>query len=1190
MVVVFSAGADGRIGAADGAYAAWLKHRAATLREPSLVRYYTFEDARDETTPIANQAGKGGELRYQLTPVPGAAEERFTVIEGRFPPKRAVRVDRGVFSAEPFEVVHKTFSVEMWFRKNGYGTLRGNSGATNGTLVSQGNGYWDGWRVTTSYPEETFGFEIGRPQPSSSFGFFGVGPLTDGVWHHLVATWDGRTMCLYLNGLLARAVQYDGDYTPPKPGDRFRIGYANAGWGSTRLDVDEVAVFNRALSAVEVLRRSLFYVALSNDWLAKMESAEAAFARRDFDLAAASYRAVLAPKELPPDGIALARLRLAECLRELGKPRDAVQELSAVLNAADVADRFERGALGALLLLSRRAGDAMSEATLLKLIAHPTLSARDRYEVRRNLARYYLRVGKPDAARKEFMQLMNDPQTSAQDKLNLRLELAHSLRSAGKFEAARQEYAALATSSDAPDSLRSYARLLVAHTFVAEKNYPAAKAAFEQLLTMRDLPLSHEMEAKEMLREVDRLSAGLPPRDPAWSRAPLPAQKKPAFELFVSPNGNDSSPGTAQRPLATFAGAQKALRTLKARGALPAGGVAVTFRGGEYRLTETVKLTAEDSGTPDAPIVYRAAPNEIVRFTGGVRLRNFAAVGDAAVLARLPEAARGKVVQVNLREQGISDFGKLHPHGFGFPPNPVTEVFFNGQAMRLARYPNEGWTQTGKIVEEKTATGGFAFEYADDRPARWAQAKDVWLYGYWRYLWADSGIPVTSIDPTARRIKTAAMPSYGAQSGMPYFAYNLLEELDAPGEWYLDRASGILYLYPPSDMATATVEMSVLSAPFVQMDDVSHVTLQGLTFELGRGDGIIINGGNHCLLAGCTIRKMGGTAVIINGGSHHGVFGCDLYTLGRGGTSVKGGDRKTLTPSGHFVENCHVYDFSRWDRTYTPAVWTDGVGTRIAHNLFHDSPGHALRLEGNDHLVEFNEIHDVVYETDDQGALDMFYNPTYRGVVIRYNFWHHVGDGKDQRMRAGVRLDDAICGVLIYGNVFYKCGEGYFGGVQIHGGKENVVDNNLFIDCKYAVSFSGWGAERWRQYLQSADAVNATTKTVDIYKPPYSTRYPALAKLAENPDVNAIWRNVFVNGREFLTRDRNIQNLMDNLTLSEDPGFVNAAQRNFALKPTSSVYSRIGFRPIPFNEMGLYEHPLRATYPVQHEVGRRYGK
>ncbi|MCS6858684.1 MAG: right-handed parallel beta-helix repeat-containing protein, partial [Abditibacteriales bacterium] len=292
----------------------------------------------------------------------------------------------------------------------------------------------------------------------------------------------------------------------------------------------------------------------------------------------------------------------------------------------------------------------------------------------------------------------------------------------------------------------------------------------------------------------------------------------------------------------------------------------------------------------------------------------------------------------------------------------------------------------------------------------------------------------------------------------------------------------------------------------------------------------------------------------------------------------------------HFVENCHVYDFSRWDRTYTPAVWTDGVGTRIAHNLFHDSPGHALRLEGNDHLVEFNEIHDVVYETDDQGALDMFYNPTYRGVIIRYNFWHHIGDGRDQKMRAGVRLDDAICGVLIYGNVFYRCGEGYFGGVQIHGGKDNVVDNNLFIDCKYAVSFSPWGAERWRQYLQSPDGVNATTKTVDIHSPPYSTRYPALARLAENPDVNMIGRNVLINGREFLARDRGIQILIDNLTLSEDPGFVNATERNFALKPDSPIYRRIGFRPIPFGEIGLYEHPLRASWPARHEVGKHYAK
>jgi len=134
-------------------------------------------------------------------------------------------------------------------------------------------------------------------------------------------------------------------------------------------------------------------------------------------------------------------------------------------------------------------------------------------------------------------------------------------------------------------------------------------------------------------------------------------------------------------------------------------------------------------------------------------------------------------------------------------------------------------------------------------------------------------------------------------------------------------------------------------------------------------------------------------------------------------------------------------------------VLVDGVGSRISHNLMHDVRSSAIRLGGNDHMVEFNEVHHVVWESDDQGGVDMFGNATYRGNVFRFNYWHHVGgepgdgesgDGEAPDCgRAGVRLDDAISGVVVYGNVFHRCSAGRlgFGAVQIHGGKDNHVDN-----------------------------------------------------------------------------------------------------------------------------------------------------
>ena len=118
--------------------------------------------------------------------------------------------------------------------------------------------------------------------------------------------------------------------------------------------------------------------------------------------------------------------------------------------------------------------------------------------------------------------------------------------------------------------------------------------------------------------------------------------------------------------------------------------------------------------------------------------------------------------------------------------------------------------------------------------------------------------------------------------------------------------------------------------------------------------------------------------------------------------------------------------------------------------------------------MEYNEVYRVVTESDDQGGVDMYGDASYRGNVIRYNYFHHIGNWHHQNEElpigeAGVRLDDAISGVLVHGNVFYRCGAGRagFGGEQIHGGKDNIVSNNIFAGSRTAISFSPYGEKRW---------------------------------------------------------------------------------------------------------------------------------
>ena len=125
--------------------------------------------------------------------------------------------------------------------------------------------------------------------------------------------------------------------------------------------------------------------------------------------------------------------------------------------------------------------------------------------------------------------------------------------------------------------------------------------------------------------------------------------------------------------------------------------------------------------------MYRACTGEEVHLSGGRELdpAAFRPVSDPAILQRLPENARSKVVAVDLKAQGISNFGQMRRRGFYHPyVNPGLELFFNDQPMQLARWPNQGMVRIGKVLDtgSKPREGDFSnrggkFTYDYDRPA-----------------------------------------------------------------------------------------------------------------------------------------------------------------------------------------------------------------------------------------------------------------------------------------------------------------------------------------------------------------------------------------------------------------------------------------------------------------------------------------
>jgi hypothetical protein len=650
-----------------------------------------------------------------------------------------------------------------------------------------------------------------------------------------------------------------------------------------------------------------------------------------------------------------------------------------------------------------------------------------------------------------------------------------------------------------------------------------------------------------------------------------------ALEWYVAPDGDDAWSGTrpepnagrSDGPFATLERARDEIRRRKKSGTLPRGGAVVWLAGGTYERSTTFELGAEDSGTADSPIVYRSRPGAVVRLIGGKRLGGFGPVSDPKVLERLDPAARPHVLKSDVKAQGVVEYGQ--PGGGGL------ELFFQDKPMPVARWPNQGFVKIvevlGKTPVDVRGTKGCAegvFAYEGDRPRRWTAERDAWLHGYWFWDWADERQKVESIDPEKRTI-TLARPHhhYGYRKGQWFYAFNLLSEIDQPGEWYLDRDAGVLYFWPPAPIDEGQAIVSV-APTLVRLNGASHVTIQDLVLEAMRDTAIVVSGGSHVRIAGCTVRNGGRNAISVSG-QQHAVVDCRVYQMAEGGISLSGGDRKTLAPAALVAENNHIHHYGRWKPMYSAGISMHGVGNRAAHNLIHDAPHQAIAFSGNDHLIELNEIHNVCFESNDAGAIYAGRDWTMRGTVIRHNYLHHIY-GFENRGCVGVYLDDMFCGTEIRGNVFYQVPRAAF----IGGGRDCRVENNIFVDCKPALHIDaralGWAGYHAQMWIKEGRE-KGTLSGIRFRDPPYRDRYPQLPGILDDdpaaPRGNVVARNICWKGRwdEIEAKARPLVTMKDNL-VDVDPRFVDAAKLDFRLRDDSPAW-KIGFERIPFEKIGL---------------------
>ncbi len=636
--------------------------------------------------------------------------------------------------------------------------------------------------------------------------------------------------------------------------------------------------------------------------------------------------------------------------------------------------------------------------------------------------------------------------------------------------------------------------------------------------------------------------------------------------------------------------------------------ITVHLPAGQYSPDDFI-FTKEDSA-PNCRVIWQGKEGTILH--GGLTIpKEQWQIPDADMAVRFPEEIRDKVRMADLTKYGFSyaDWGEMQTIGAfcsvdkytDVPGGSRCEAFCGDQRMTIARYPNEGYLQLDAVAdvgdcaefpaqnyyrdwgERKNHRGGI---YIIDRKtnahiSRWADPSTAWAFGYFMWDWADSSTPIT-VDNVNRRIFPKYVSRYGAVKGADYYLYNVPEELDAMYEWYLDRKTGKMYFYPADD--AESIDFYCHEKPLISCKDTENMTFRNLTLRCTMGNGIQCDGQNM-LFEKILVKNIAGDAMVVNGRDNL-VDTCEVTHTGKGGIYIGGGDRQTLTPGNNRVTNCYIHDFSEVYQTYQPGVRLTGVGNTCDHCEICNSPHSAIMYSGNEHIMEYNYIHDMVLMSSDAGAIYAGFDWCAHGCILRYNRLERIGANGFHP--DGIYWDDGHSGQTAYGNLIIGVGKN---GFLVGGGRENTVEKNVIIDCGIPIQYDdrnrdGFVNDGWaRAAINTPDAPHwQHLKAVPYHQGIWKEKYPLLSKIIFdfdkydepdfpiNPTYCSVQDNIVIDAEGRLGRIA--KSVYTYSTVENNPVYTTAEEAGldtgtWQFAPDSPVFTAIpDFVNLPVDQMG----------------------
>ncbi len=579
-----------------------------------------------------------------------------------------------------------------------------------------------------------------------------------------------------------------------------------------------------------------------------------------------------------------------------------------------------------------------------------------------------------------------------------------------------------------------------------------------------------------------------------------------AFSLHVAVDGDDAWSGTGERPVRTLHTARDRVRQLKQD---HPGPITVLVHGGTHELATSLELTHADSGTESAPITYRAAPRELVTISGGRRLDcRWQPYRDGIMQCRLP---------ADKRELAFS------------------QLFVNGRRQILARYPNRDDSDPRAYSGYILAAGKIADDIPDPLPGpnddmtfsggaprgitldpvtftakRWAKPHEAVIHIFQSHYWGNLQWRLKDVDRENNRLwfgqggqqmgaKWAATPCE-VDHRSSFFVENVFEELDAPGEWYLDCETGTLYFLPPDDL---DLEPAVVEVPLLQHllrftgtadDPVQHVIWDGFRFALTaatflepyavpslsdwaihRGGALFLEGARNCEIRDCYFDAVGGNAVFMNGYNRDNtVTGCRFTETGDSAICFVGSMETTVGTQRNFPYQCRatnnlIHDCGVFGKQIAGVYISRAKRITASHNEIFRMPRAAICIGDGTwggHRIEYNIMRDTCRETVDHGPFNAWGRDKFWCLVQSHTPHtpqrsHDAGDVFVDAMETvyvrfnyckeqsgwGIDMDDGASNYVISHNLCLGVS------VKLREGAHRTIENNIFVHAANSPCF-----------------------------------------------------------------------------------------------------------------------------------------